>query len=77
MKKMVSDKAKQLQILHTQHSELIYEIQKRLESTQCEDDILNEGWIWADVKSVDEIKKSAPTEMKGRELTNWQNPSEK
>jgi len=46
-------------------------IDERLESAQCEDDIRDKRWLWADVKPVAAIKKDAQPELKGRELTAW------
>ena len=70
-KTQVSEKAKNLQDLHTRRRDLLLMIDKRLESTQCEDDKRDEAWLWADVKPLKEFKKDAPLELKGRELTAW------
>ena len=67
----VVKKAKNLQNLHTQRRNLLLMIDKRLGSTQCEDETRDEKWLWADVKSVATLKKEAPPELKGRELTAW------
>lgn len=70
-KEQVAEKAKHLQELHTRRRDLLLMIDKRLESAQCEDDIRDESWLWADVKPVVALKKEAPPGMKGRELTTW------
>jgi len=70
-KNLVIEKAKRLQDLHTNHRDKILAIDERLDSPQCENDIRDEGWLWADVKSVSILKKEAPNELKGRELTAW------
>lgn len=67
----VSQKARKLQELHTRRRDLLLMINKRLDSSQCEDDKRKEGWLWADVKSVSEFKKDAPEELKGKEKTKW------
>jgi hypothetical protein len=67
----VAGMAKKLQELHTKRRDFLLMIDKRLESTQCEDDNRNEGWLWADVKPLTIIKKEAPPELKGKELTDW------
>jgi len=70
-KAQVAEKAKHLQTLHTKRRDLLLMIDKRLDSSQCENDKRNEGWLWADVKPVAAIKKEAPPELKGKELTDW------
>ena len=70
-KTQVAEKAKNLQDLHTRRRDLLLMIDKRLESTQCENDKRDEGWLWADVRPVKDFKKDAPPELKGRELTAW------
>lgn len=70
-KVQVAEKAKILQDLHTRRRDLLLRIDKRLESTQCENEKQDEGWFWADVKPLKAFKKDAPPELKGRELTAW------
>jgi hypothetical protein len=70
-KVQVAERAKRLQELHTQRRDLLLAIDSRLASPQCEDDKRDESWLWADVKLLAAIKKHAPPELKGRELTAW------
>lgn len=70
-KERVAGLAKKLQELHTRRRDLLLMIDKRLESTQCEDDNRDESWLWADVKPLTIIKKEAPPQLKGKELTDW------
>lgn len=70
-KAKVGEGAKRLQELHTARRDAIAELQRRLESPQCEDDIRDEGWLWADVKPVANWKTHAPEGYKGRALTAW------
>ena len=70
-KAQVAEKAKILQELHTRRRDLLLMIDKRLESAQCEDDKRDEGWLWADVKPLNDLKKEAPAELKGPELSSW------
>jgi hypothetical protein len=72
-KTQVAEKAKLLQELHTRRRDLLLAIDKRLDSAQCEDDKRDEGWFWADVKSLEKVKKEAPPELKGRESIAWAN----
>ena len=70
-KAQVAEKAKNLQALHTRRRDLLLMIDKRLESAQCEDDKRDEGWLWADVKPLNDLKNEAPAELKGAELGAW------
>ena len=63
--------AQSLQELHTKKRDVLHDIQKRLESTQCEDDTRTPEWVWADIKPVTELKKEAPVELSRREKTTW------
>jgi len=70
-KAKVIENAKKLQELHTKKRDRIQMVDKRLSSAQCEDDKRDENWLWSDVKPLAAVKKDAPTELKGRELTEW------
>ncbi|MDD4464355.1 MAG: Eco57I restriction-modification methylase domain-containing protein, partial [Desulfobacterales bacterium] len=70
-KAQVAEKAKNLQCLHTMRRDLMLAIDKRFDSSQCEDAIRDESWLWADVKPVATLKKDAPPKLKSRELTAW------
>jgi hypothetical protein len=72
-KAQVAGLAKKLQDLHTRRRDLLFMIDKRVDSAQCENDIRDESWVWADVKPLSDIKKEAPLELKGRELNTWAN----
>ena len=68
----MAEKAKHLQEHHTKRRDLLLAIDKRLDSTQCENDKRDDAWLWADVKPVSDFKKSPKVEgLKGRELTAW------
>jgi len=67
----VAEWAKRLQDLHTKRRDHLLAIDNRLASPQCEDDKRSESWLWADVKPLAAMKKDAPSELKGRELTAW------
>jgi hypothetical protein len=70
-KSEVAARAKKLQELHTRRRDLLAMIDKRLSSEQCEDDIRDERWIWSDIKPLADLKKEAPAELTGRDLTAW------
>jgi len=70
-KSEVAARAKKLQELHTRRRDLLAMIDKRLSSEQCEDDIRDESWIWSDIKPLADLKKEAPAELTGRDLTAW------
>lgn len=72
-KAQVAELAKKLQDLHSRRRDLLLMIDKRLDSAQCENDIRDESWLWADVKPLWDIKKEAPLELKGHELNKWAN----
>ncbi len=70
-KAKVAEKAKHLQDLHTKRRDLQLAIDKRLNSPQCSDEMRNEKWLWDDVETVATLKKTAPSELKGKALTEW------
>ncbi len=70
-KSEVAARAKKLQELHTRRRDLQSMIDKRLSSEQCEDDLRDESWIWADLKPLADLKKETPAELAGRDLTTW------
>ncbi|MDZ7698132.1 MAG: TaqI-like C-terminal specificity domain-containing protein [Deltaproteobacteria bacterium] len=67
----VAELSRQLQDLHTRRRDMMLMIDKRLSSAQCEEDKREEGWLWADVKPLQEIKKSGPSELRGKALNAW------
>lgn len=67
----VARRAQKLQELHTKRRDLLLHIDKRLSSSQCEDDHRDESWLWADIKPLKDIKKDAPPDLKGKRLTAW------
>ncbi len=69
----VGSRAKLLQELHTARRDLTEKIEQRLCGSQMRDATHAPGWLWADVKSVAECKKSAnvPASLTVRELTAW------
>ena len=72
-KSVVSEKAKHLQILHTQRRDRVLKCEKRLNSTQTQPDKRKDTWLWADVGTVASWKKSSdvPEGLKGAQLTAW------
>ena len=70
-KSQVAEKATILHELHTRRRDLLLMIDKRLESAQCEEDSRDEGWLWANVKPLNDLKNEAPAELKGAELSAW------
>ena len=70
-KSQVAKKATILHELHTRRRDLLLMIDKRLESAQCEEDSRDEGWLWANVKPLNDLKNEAPAELKGAELSAW------
>jgi hypothetical protein len=70
-KAQVIELAKALQSLHTERRDKIDAIDKRLASTQCEEEAKGYEWFWAEVKPVSEFKKVAPNELTRREKTAW------
>lgn len=72
-KKAVVERAKSLQNLHTNRRDLIAKLERRISSTQCEDDKRTEKWLWANLKTPTEWKKSkeTPDGLNGRALNQW------
>lgn len=67
----VAKRAELLQDLHTRRRDLLARLDKRLASSQCEDDLRDEVWIWADVKPAKALAAEAPAGLAGREKTAW------
>ncbi len=67
----VAKRAELLQDLHTRRRDLLTRLDKRLASSQCEDDVRDEVWIWADVKPAKTLAAEAPAGLAGREKTAW------
>ena len=67
----VARQAEALQALHTQRRDLCSSLDRRLASKQCEDDARDESWLWADVKSIKDLKALAPAALGAREKTRW------
>ena len=69
----VEELAKTLQELHTDRRDLVNQFQRRLNSAQMSDDKRKKTWLWADIGTTTEWKKSdeAPDDLSGRELTSW------
>lgn len=70
-KQAVADSARRLQELHSNRVKLKRGIERRLGSSQCEEDIRPPGWLWADVKNVAKLKQDAPPGLTTREKTRW------
>ncbi len=72
-KEEVIERAKTLQDLHTRRRDLVQKFDKRLNSPQTKKDKRQDRWLWADIGTVTDWKKSpeAPSELKGRELSTW------
>jgi len=67
----VASRAELLEDLHTRRRDLIARLDKRLASTQCEDDARDESWLWADVKPAKVLAAEAPAGLEGRDKTAW------
>ncbi len=67
----VASRAELLQDLHTRRRDLITRLDKRLASTQCEDDTRDEAWLWADAKPAKVLASDAPAGLEGRDKTAW------
>ena len=64
--------AEKLQETHTARRDEMQKLQTRLDSPNCLDVTYKEDWLWADVKTVAEIKKEAPASITAaREKTAW------
>ena len=71
-KAAVAKLAETLQEKHTARRDEMLKLQTRLDSANCLDVSLKEDWLWADVKSVAQIKEQAPdTISAAREKTAW------
>jgi len=69
----VGQRAKKLQELHTHRRDLVQKFDERLNSPQTAKDKRPDRWLWADIGTVTDWKKSpeAPSDLKGRELSTW------
>lgn len=67
----VGARARELMALHTRRADLMRQLTRRLESSQCEPDLRTEAWLWADVKSVDAIREGAPKGLTKAEVRKW------
>lgn len=70
-KAAVGEKAKKLQELHTSYRDAVQLLQRRLDSDQCVKHKRSAGWLWADVRKLEEWKHDAPSELTGRHRTVW------
>ncbi|MCK9303879.1 MAG: hypothetical protein M0P27_00600 [Bacteroidales bacterium] len=72
-KQAVGSRALALQAMHTRQRDLINKIERRLQGSQMIERKHAPGWLWANVKSVNDWAKSSekPADLKGRALTAW------
>jgi hypothetical protein len=67
----VGEHARVLTELHTRRAELVRKLDRRLESEQCEDDIRDEGWLWAEVKPAEALRAEASDGLTTAEARRW------
>lgn len=70
-KMQVAAWAKQLQELTTKRRDIVSQLQSRLDGSHCVTEQMDESWIWADVKTIQQWKDKAPKELTVREKTKW------
>ncbi|WP_178863491.1 Eco57I restriction-modification methylase domain-containing protein [Thiomicrorhabdus cannonii] len=73
-KKQIGELAQTLQNLHSEYRDKLAQFDKRLASAQMLADPKDLAWLWTDIKSINDLKKSDQAKasgLKGKDLTEW------